>query len=347
MNTTTDNNALTLDARQRSMLEAMGIHVWQPREIEGKPSVVHVDTAQAATKNAAITLSDTATHVTSNDTATSAARSPFSAAPASSAAANPAAAASPIALQPLPAGIASMDWQQLQTAVSSCQACALCASRQNPVFGSGPVFNASTNTSTSSSVNESTNASPNTPASESAIASPNAPVNQLATDTTLTPHADWLIVGEAPSEDEDNQGQPFVGQAGQLLDNMLRAVVVNGQPLGRQHNVFIANALKCRPPASRNPSPQELAMCLPYLQRQIELLQPKVILAMGRFAVQLLTSSPEPLGKLRGRTHHLVTGIHTTPVIATYHPAYLLRTPADKAKAWGDLLLAMETVQNA
>jgi uracil-DNA glycosylase len=319
MNTTTDNRALTLDARQRSMLDAMGIHVWQPREIEGKPSVVHVDTAQAATKDVAITSSDTATHATSNDTATSAARSPFSAAPASNAPANPAAAASPIALQPLPAGIASMDWQQLQTAVSSCQACALCASRQNPVFGSGPISNAS----------------------------PNAPVNQLATDTTLTPHADWLIVGEAPSEDEDNQGQPFVGQAGQLLDNMLRAVVVNGQPLGRQHNVFIANALKCRPPASRNPSPQELAMCLPYLQRQIELLRPKVILAMGRFAVQLLTSSPEPLGKLRGRTHHLVTGIHTTPVIATYHPAYLLRTPADKAKAWGDLLLAMETVQNA
>jgi uracil-DNA glycosylase len=230
-----------------------------------------------------------------------------------------------------------MDWQQLQAAVSSCQACALCASRQNPVFGSGPVSNAPTN----ASADASTSASPNAPAAEQ------TPDAVPATPTTLAPHADWLIVGEAPSEDEDNQGQPFVGQAGQLLDNMLRAVVVNGQPLGRQHNVFIANALKCRPPASRNPSPQELAMCLPYLQRQIELLQPKVILAMGRFAVQLLTSSPEPLGKLRGRTHPLVTGSHTTPVIATYHPAYLLRTPADKAKAWDDLLLAMETVQNA
>jgi uracil-DNA glycosylase len=123
-------------------------------------------------------------------------------------------------------------------------------------------------------------------------------------------------------------------------------MVVNGQPLGRTSNVFIANVLKCRPGANRNPSPEELAMCQPYLQRQIALLQPKIILAMGRFAVQALLGSTEPLGKLRGRVHTLVDGSLQTPVIVTYHPAYLLRNLPDKAKAWADLLLAMETLES-
>ncbi len=143
--------------------------------------------------------------------------------------------------------------------------------------------------------------------------------------------ADWLIVGEAPGENEDLQGEPFVGQAGKLLDSMLRAL-----QLDRQNNVFIANVLKCRPPGNRNPEPDEVAQCEPFLRRQVELLQPRIILAMGRFAVQSLLQSSDPIGKLRGRAH----SYHGVPVVVTYHPAYLLRNLPDKAKAWADLCMA-------
>lgn len=149
-------------------------------------------------------------------------------------------------------------------------------------------------------------------------------------------HADWLVVGEAPGEHEDLQGEPFVGQAGKLLDNMLKAL-----GLDRQHKVYIANVLKCRPPGNRNPQPQEVAQCEPFLRRQVELLQPRIILAMGRFAVQSLLGSDEPIGKLRGRAHQYM-GV---PVVVTYHPAYLLRNLADKAKAWADLCLALEVMR--
>lgn len=158
--------------------------------------------------------------------------------------------------------------------------------------------------------------------------------------------ARWLIVGEAPGEQEDAQGQPFVGPAGQLLDNMLKAV-----GLSRGGDVFITNVLKCRPPANRNPQPEEMAQCAPFLQRQIELVQPTVILALGRFAAQSLLQSslPEvattPLGKLRGQVHSYQNGsagLHV-PVVVSYHPAYLLRAPADKAKAWADWCLALAT----
>ncbi|MGE0330838.1 MAG: uracil-DNA glycosylase family protein [Ramlibacter sp.] len=145
------------------------------------------------------------------------------------------------------------------------------------------------------------------------------------------PQADWLIVGEAPGENEDIQGEPFVGQAGKLLDNMLRALQMD-----RRNNVFIANVLKCRPPGNRNPQPEEVAQCEPFLRRQVELLQPRIILAMGRFAVQSLLQTTEPIGKLRGRAH----SYHGVPVVVTYHPAYLLRNLPDKAKAWADLCLA-------
>ncbi len=150
--------------------------------------------------------------------------------------------------------------------------------------------------------------------------------------------ADWMVVGEAPGENEDREGQPFVGPAGQLLDNMLRAVGRSRGGAGAQ-GAYIANVLKCRPPANRNPQPAEVVQCAPYLARQVALLQPKIILAMGRFAVQSLLQTDEPIGKLRGRVHHY----QGVPVIVTYHPAYLLRTPADKAKAWADLCLALET----
>jgi DNA polymerase len=150
--------------------------------------------------------------------------------------------------------------------------------------------------------------------------------------------ADWLVVGEAPGEMEDLQGEPFVGPAGQLLDNMLRAI-----GLGRHENVYLTNVLKCRPPANRNPEPAEVAQCEPYLRRQVALLQPKIILAMGRFAVQSLLGSTEPIGKLRGQIHHYA-GV---PVVVTYHPAYLLRNLPDKAKAWADLCLALDQVESA
>lgn len=152
--------------------------------------------------------------------------------------------------------------------------------------------------------------------------------------------ADWMIVGEAPGENEDLQGEPFVGAAGQLLDNMLRAVGRSRSGEGSK-GAYIANVLKCRPPANRNPQPQEVAQCEPYLARQVALVRPKIIVAMGRFAVQSLLRTEEPIGRLRGRVHRY----EGVPVIVTYHPAYLLRTPADKAKAWEDLCLAMETAE--
>jgi uracil-DNA glycosylase len=155
------------------------------------------------------------------------------------------------------------------------------------------------------------------------------------------PRAHWLIVGEAPGEQEDRQGEPFVGPAGQLLDNMLRALGLTRGEAPPERQVFITNTLKCRPPKNRNPDPAETALCAPFLARQIALVQPRILLAMGRFAAHALLASDEPLGKLRGRVHE-VRGV---PVVVTYHPAYLLRTPADKARAWEDLCLAARVVE--
>jgi uracil-DNA glycosylase len=152
--------------------------------------------------------------------------------------------------------------------------------------------------------------------------------------------AHWLIVGEAPGEQEDLQGEPFVGKSGQLLDNMLRAIQLTRGEAEPARQVYIANTLKCRPPGNRNPQPDELAQCEPFLIRQIALLHPKIILAMGRFAVQSLLRSDEPVGRLRGHVHRY----QGVPLIVTYHPAYLLRNPQDKARAWDDLCLALETV---
>ncbi|ULX54272.1 uracil-DNA glycosylase [Cupriavidus taiwanensis] len=150
--------------------------------------------------------------------------------------------------------------------------------------------------------------------------------------------ADWMLVGEAPGENEDLQGEPFVGQAGKLLDNMLGAL-----GLARGRNVFIANVLKCRPPGNRNPEPEEVAQCEPFLRRQIALVRPRVIVVLGRFAAQSLLRTTTPIGKLRG-TVHAYEGI---PVVVTYHPAYLLRTLTDKARAWEDLCLAREVHDRA
>jgi uracil-DNA glycosylase family 4 len=211
---------------------------------------------------------------------------------------------------PSPAGVevagpvAHMDWTSLQQAVSQCQACSLCQQRRNTVFGTG------------------------------------------APDPTpgQAPQVDWMIVGEAPGENEDIQGEPFVGQAGLLLDNMLKAVgLVRHAEQAPGGRVYIANVLKCRPPGNRNPHPDEVARCEPYLQRQVALLKPRIIIAMGRFAVQSLLreSVPQveaqPLGRLRGQVYNY----QGVPVVVTYHPAYLLRNLADKRKAWSDLCLAL------
>ena len=146
--------------------------------------------------------------------------------------------------------------------------------------------------------------------------------------------ADWLIVGEAPGAEEDRQGEPFVGRAGQLLNSMLRAI-----GLAREQ-VFIANVLKCRPPGNRDPGAGEAAECLPYLEQQIALLRPKIMLAVGRIAAQNLLRTDKTLGSLRQQVHQF--GSAQVPLIVTYHPAYLLRTPADKRKSWEDLKFARE-----
>jgi uracil-DNA glycosylase family 4 len=155
--------------------------------------------------------------------------------------------------------------------------------------------------------------------------------------------AHWMIVGEAPGEQEDLKGEPFVGAAGQLLDSMLRALQLTRAEAPPERQVYIANTLKCRPPRNRNPEAQELAQCEPFLVRQIELVRPRLILAMGRFAVQSLLRSSEPIGKLRGRVHRC----QGVPLVVSYHPAYLLRNPADKARAWDDLCLAAQTAEAA
>ena len=148
-------------------------------------------------------------------------------------------------------------------------------------------------------------------------------------------NADWLLIGEAPGADEDRLGEPFVGQAGKLLDNMLAAI-----GLSRGDNVYIANVLKCRPPGNRNPEPDEVAKCTPFLLQQISLIQPKLIVAMGRFAAQTLLNTDASIASLRGR-QHTYAGV---PLIVTYHPAYLLRNLPDKAKAWADLVFARKTM---
>ena len=192
--------------------------------------------------------------------------------------------------------LAALDWPALRSAVAGCQACGLCGSRTQTVFGVGH------------------------------------------------PQAAWMVVGEAPGEQEDREGEPFVGAAGQLLDRMLAALqltrAADGE-LPRERRVYIANTLKCRPPGNRNPTPEELAKCEPFLVRQIELVRPRLILAMGRFAVQALLRSDEPIGKLRGRVHRY----QGLPLIVTYHPAYLLRNLPEKAKAWDDLCLAAEVFE--
>jgi DNA polymerase len=270
-------DTLHLDKRQRAMLAEMGVRVWSPMS---EAAVMDAPVVAIEQPHSFVAAGELATQAIAN-------------------AIKPA----PILIQ-RPEGIDQMDWATLQSTVSGCQACALCGSRQNTVFGVGA----------------------------SAVEG-------------KTPQVDWLIVGEAPGEEEDLQGEPFVGQPGELLDNMLGAMSLSrtGAQKPEGGGVYIANVLKCRPPGNRNPKPEEVAQCLPYLERQVALLKPKMILAMGRFAVQALLrdSVPElegtPYGKLRGRVYQY----QNVPVVVTYHPAYVLRNLPEKAKVWADLCLAM------
>jgi uracil-DNA glycosylase len=311
-------DTLHLDKRQRALLAEMGVRVWSPMSeaaVMGAPAVetLVVDTTASVSAEAVMqahaeeahsfaAASELATQAIANaagyDTA---ARQT----PAPVVMAEP----TPILIQ-RPEGIDHMDWSTLHSTVSGCQACTLCGSRQNTVFGVG------------------------SPAQDDEA-----------------PQVDWLIVGEAPGEDEDRQGEPFVGQAGQLLDNMLGAMKLSrtGVRTAEGGGVFITNVLKCRPPGSRNSKPEEVAQCLPYLERQVALLHPKMIVVMGRLAMQALLRNtlPEvdstPLGKLRGRVHHY----QNVPVVVTYHPAYVLRNLPEKAKVWADLCLAMAHVKGS
>jgi len=148
--------------------------------------------------------------------------------------------------------------------------------------------------------------------------------------------AEWMLIGEAPGAEEDAKGEPFVGQAGRLLDNMLAAL-----GLRRDRYVYIANVLKCRPPGNRAPTPVEIESCRPYLDRQIELIRPKIILALGKSAATTLLNIDATIASMRGRIHRY----GSVPLIVTYHPAYLLRNLPDKAKAWEDLCLARATIR--
>lgn len=305
---------LALDARQRAMLAEMGVRVWWPAapaperapasDALAASAPVHAPAQPNPTRDPGATKTTALPDQMALESGEKSQN--FAARPPADPATPPVAAPGPA---PMPReAMARMDWPALREAVQQCKACGLHAQRAQAVFGMGDE------------------------------------------------RARWLVVGEGPGEQEDAQGLPFVGPSGQLLDAMLRAIGLDrhaqaGEAASRDlalpplsqpaQPVFIANAVKCRPPGNRNPHPDELAHCLPYLQRQIALLQPRIILALGRFAVQSLLGSTEPLGRLRGRVHRY-QGI---PVIVSYHPAYLLRQPAEKARAWQDLCLALEVAE--
>jgi len=158
--------------------------------------------------------------------------------------------------------------------------------------------------------------------------------------------SEWMVIGEGPGAEEDLRGEPFVGQAGRLLDSILGAAGL-GRNASGPAGVYIANVVKCRPPGNRNPEPDEVARCEPYLRRQIELLQPRIVLLLGRVAAQAIIGTDATIASLRGRVHRLEVGGASVPAIVTYHPAYLLRNLADKAKVWADLCMAREVFERS
>lgn len=315
--------SLALDTRQRAMLLEMGVRVWQaPATTQADNATPAPAPAAAATQPAAPARlprpAAMAPESRPPDTASTSAHTPKSddAAPISTPLASPVAKAPALPRPPAPtkvvelaSGIAGMDWPALTEAIHHCQACAMCLGRRTPV-----------------------------------LAPPPQPIA-----------CDWLVLGDPPDESEERAQQPFVEEAGQLLDNMLRAVGVKrwdqaaSASLSASERAYLTPVLKCRPALMRAPDTTELSTCAHFLRREIALTQPKVILAMGRFAMQLLLSEtpPEqaklPLGKLRGQ----VWRFDNVPVVVTYPPAFLLRNGADKAKAWADLCLARAVASGA
>lgn len=283
---------LHLDARQRAMLQEMGVRVWLPgTAFETEPaSVAAVTPVLPATPAAAATaapIRPAAVTASAPPARAPAAVPPVRAMPHPA----PARAATVAAL-----GLESLAWEALADTAAACDACGLCAGRKNATLQPAP-----------------------------------AP-------------CDWMVVGDPPELEEDAAATAFVDSPGLLLDNMLKAVGVRRGGEGAQ-GAYACNVVKCRPPQGQIPQPADLAQCAQYLQREIALVQPKVILALGRFATQVLLAehgalATQPLGKLRG-TVYQYQGI---PVIVSYHPKLLLRTSADKAKAWADLCLAMDTL---
>jgi DNA polymerase len=293
--------SLALDARQRAMLQEMGVRVWAPLTAPEPPAALASSAKQQpADEPTPVVLPVAPSAVVAPVAA--AAPPPVASPPPSIR--QPDKQPSPTRLTELASGIASMDWPTLTAAVHHCQACAMCLGRRAPVLAS--------------------------------------PEQTMA--------CDWLLVGDPPDEAQERAGQPFAEEAGQLLDNMLRAVAVQrwnheanartGQGPGSR--AYLTHVLKCRPALMRAPDATELSTCAHFLRREIALTQPRVILAMGRFAMQLLLSDtpPEqarlPLGKLRGQVWRFAD----VPVVVTYPPAYLLRNSQDKARAWADLCLA-------
>jgi DNA polymerase len=309
---------LNLDTRQRAMLQEMGVRVWLPTESD------EIAFAEGATQNEAFNPENKRASGINviQPTAVPIPRALLTAAAATGSAPAELAVGEHFSVLPrvprppsaLPSGLAPMTWPELHQAVTHCQACAMCQGRRAPVLA--------------------------------------APVETLP--------CDWMVVGEPPDELQERLGQPFAGESGQLLDKMLRAVgaqrfpgaagASDGEALASapaSARAYLTNVLKCRPARVRAPVPSELAACADYLRREIALVQPKVIVTMGRFAMQFLLSEmpPEqvkaPLGKLRGRVWQFA-GV---PVVVTYPPDYLLVNPQEKAKAWADLQLAMAVVR--
>lgn len=209
------------------------------------------------------------------------------------------------------ADIQTLGLDALVQRIQACEACALCGSRHHAVVGQGVMH---------------------LPVPVASVDGVSAAGSSETASVLHTRKPVLMVIGEAPGEQEDLQGKPFVGPSGELLDNMLSAIGCS-----RSDNVYITNAIKCRPPANRSPREDEIAACLPYLKRQIELVSPSVILALGRFASQTLLESSGSLMSLREQDHQLKVGDVQIPLVVTYHPAYLLRKPVDKQLAWQDL----------
>lgn len=308
-----DPTRFDLDDRQRAMLAEMGVRVWWPQRSDAAPQVVAADAPAMTNVRAepemgvmgAAGSAEAVSPVRPAQPAPSAVSVPVQVPATRSATREPVA---PVTVQaqgqvfaPLPEGLSSMGWAELQTAVQACKSCALSVARQTPVLGSGQGT------------------------------------------------ARWMVVGDLPLDTDAQQGQPFTGPEGVLLDNMLKAVGVRRQGSSASAEASadapeacLTHAVKCRPLSGRNPEAAELATCAGYLSRQVALVQPRVILAMGRFAIQSLLGSSEPMGKLRGRLHDY----QGVPVVVTYPPSSLLRNPADKAKAWADLVLALSVAKD-